>query len=86
MKSKIIILTATALAVACSAWLGVMAQPSKPSPKWMNDAVYYSTNSWVMDEERNKTNPQPLARVNGCRRKVKSSTVPPSLLPRPTTS
>jgi hypothetical protein len=49
----------SAAAVAWSAWFGVMAQPQKPSPKiqWMNDAVYYSTNSMVWDVERNKTLP-----------------------------
>jgi hypothetical protein len=47
-------------AVAWSAWFGVMAKPQKPSPKiqWMNDAVYYYTNSMVWDQELNKTNPQ----------------------------
>lgn len=37
----------------------VMRQSQKPSPKihWMNDAIYYSTNSMVWDEERNKTLP-----------------------------
>lgn len=59
MKFKITLLVTTALAVG--ALLGVMAQPQKPPQKiqWMNDSVYYETNSWAWDEERNKTNPQP---------------------------
>lgn len=42
-------------------WFCVMAQPQKSSPKiqWMNDAIYYHTNHWAYDEERNKTNSQP---------------------------
>jgi hypothetical protein len=56
MKNKLVLCGA---AVACGAWFGVMAQPQKQSPKvqWMNDAVYYSTNSMVWDDERNKTLP-----------------------------
>ena len=58
MKNKMW-LVVSAAAVACSAWFGVMAQPQKPPPKvqWMNDAVYYSTNSMIWDDERNKTLP-----------------------------
>jgi len=53
-KTKWLVVSGAAVA---SAWFGVMAQPQKPSPKiqWMNDAVYYSTNSMVWDDERNKT-------------------------------
>ncbi len=58
MKNKMWLVLCGA-AVAWSAWFGVMAQPQKPSPKiqWMNDAVYYYTNSMMWDEERNKTRP-----------------------------
>ena len=39
----------------------VMAQPQKPDQKvhWHSEGVYYHTNNWVWDDERNTTNPQP---------------------------
>lgn len=54
MRKKLLKISALA-----AVGFGVMAQPQKPSPKvqWMNDAVYYSTNSMVWDDERNKTRP-----------------------------
>ena len=60
MNQKLKCLLALA-AVGSTCWLCVMAQPQKPTLKieWQSDAVTYRTNTWVYDEERNKTNPQP---------------------------
>lgn len=61
MKSKTTRIGIAGLLFAGVTWFCVMAQPQKPSPKiqWMNDATFYTTNSMVWDDERNKTNPQP---------------------------
>jgi hypothetical protein len=50
-----------ALAAVGSTCLLCVALRQKPALKieWQSDAVTYHTNTWVYDEERNKTNPQP---------------------------
>lgn len=64
MKNKTNILVVAVLIFGI--WLCVkdLSRVNPPDNKplkvfWMNDEVYYYTNSWVYDEERNKTNPQP---------------------------
>lgn len=54
MKKLRLVPIVSALAVAA-----FVIAASRPSPKtqWMNDAVYYDTNSMVWDDERNKTLP-----------------------------
>lgn len=52
------LLAALAAALLCSSCVQIEPQPAKTL--WQSEAVSYSTNSWVWDEERNKTNTSQL--------------------------